>query len=178
MPAEWLTKPQNPWILVLIAGICTTAFGIFVLFSPWNTLEALIFLVGIAFLISGVANVLEHDERFPRSVTILSGMVWIVAGAIILAWPEETLKVLAILAGCGLIVRGALRAAVALNQQVIHKTYYVVMGIVNIAFGIVLIVWPDPVITVVAFLVGVNIFIAGILEIAMAFDLKEQASFY
>ncbi|MBI2705777.1 MAG: DUF308 domain-containing protein [Actinobacteria bacterium] len=175
---EWLTRPQNPWILVLIAGVVTTAFGLVVLFNPWDSLRALIYLIAIAFIISGVATVLEHDERFPRTVTVLSGMVWILTGAVILGWPDETLKVLAVLAGIGLILRGALRAAVALNQQVIHKTYYIAMGIVNVLFGIVVIVWPEPLLTVVAFLVGINVFIAGILEMAMAFELKDIGTYY
>src|SRR5262249_31154306 len=155
---------------VLIAGVCTTILGLLVLFNPWDTLAALIYIVAIAFIISGLATVLEHDERFPRSVTVLSGMVWILTGLVILAFgADQTLKLLATVAGIGLVIRGALRAAVALNQQVIHKTYYVVMGIVNIAFGIVVIVWPEPAVSVVAFLIGISIFIAGILEVAMAF---------
>lgn len=179
MPApEWLTQSQKPWILVLIAGVCTTLLGLLVLFNPWTSLEALIYLVAIAFMISGLATVLENDERFPRSVTIISGLVWIITGAVILAWPDETLKVLAVLAGIGLIIRGILRAAVALNQQVIHKTYYVVMGIVNVLFGIVVIAYPEPAFTVVAFLIGINLFIAGILEVAMSFELKEVGSYY
>ena len=179
MPApEWLTRSQNPWILVLIAGIITTIFGLLVLFNPWEGAQALIFLVAVAFIISGIATMLENDERFPRTVTMLSGGVWIVTGLIILVWPDETLKVLAILAGVGLIVRGGLRAAVAWNEQVIHKTYYVVMGIVNLAFGLILIAWPEPAITIVAFLLGINIFIAGILEIAMSFELREIGAYY
>jgi len=175
---EWLTRPQNPWILVLIAGIVTTAFGLLVLFNPWEGAQALIFLVAVAFIISGIATILEHDERFPRTVTMVSGGVWIVTGLVILVWPEETLKVLSVVAGIGLIARGALRAAVAWNEQVLHKTYYVVMGIVNLAFGIILIAWPEPAITIVAFLLGINIFIAGILEIAMSFELREITRYH
>ena len=176
--SEWMTRSQNPWILVLIAGIVTTFFGLLVLFNPSEGAQALIFLAAVAFIISGIATILEHDERFPRTVTMVSGGVWIITGLIILVWPDETLKVLAIIAGVGLIVRGALRAAVAWNEQVIHKTYYVVMGIVNVVFGVILIVWPEPAITVVAFLLGINIFIAGILEIAMSFELREITRFH
>lgn len=177
-PPEWLTRPQNPWILVLIAGICTTFFGLLVLFNPWETVQALVFLVAVAFIVAGVANVLERDERFPRTVTIIGGAVWIATGIVILAWPEESLKVLATAAGAGLIVRGALRAAVAWNEQVIHKTYYVVMGVVNVGFGVVVMVWPEPALSMVTFLVGINIFIAGILEIAMSFELREIGRFH
>ncbi len=179
MPApEWLTRSQNPWILVLIAGVCTTFFGLLVLFNPWDTVQALIFLVAVAFIISGVATMLEHDERFPRTVTVIGGAIWLTTGLVILVWPDESLKVLAVVAGVGLIVRGLLRAGVAWSEQVIHKTYYVVMGVVNVGFGVVVMVWPEPAFTVVAFLVGINIFIAGILEIAMSFELREITRFH
>jgi hypothetical protein len=179
MPTSgWITRSQNPWILVLIAGIVTTLFGLFVLFRPWETLEALIFIVAVAFIISGVATALEHDERFPRTVTVVSGVLWIATGLVVLLWPDETLHVLAIVAGVGLMLRGALRAAVAWQQEVIHKTYYVVMGVVNFGFGLVLVVWPEPAFTIVAFLIGINIFIAGILEIAMSWELREITRFH
>jgi uncharacterized membrane protein HdeD (DUF308 family) len=177
-PDYWLTRSQNPWVLVLVAGICTTAFGLLVLFNPWDTVRALIFLVAVAFIISGVATVLERDERFPATVTVASGAIWVATGLVILAWPDATLRVLAVLAGIGLIIRGVLRAAVAWNEQVIHKTYYVVMGVVNLVFGIVVIAWPEPAFTIVAFLLGINIFIAGLLETAMAFELREITRFH
>jgi uncharacterized membrane protein HdeD (DUF308 family) len=178
MAGEWLTRQQNPWIIVLIAGICSTVFGLLVIFHPWEGAQALIYLVAIAFIIAGLANVFEDDERLPRSVTVLSGMIWVVAGAVILAWPEATLKVLAIIAGLGLVIRGILRAVVAFNDKTLHRNWYFIMAAIALLLGIAVIVRPEATITVVAFLIGINIFIAGVLEIALAFDIRTASRFH
>src|SRR5262249_7794366 len=80
MAPEWLTRSQNPWVLVLIAGICSALFGLLVVVHPWEGLTALIYLVAICFIVAGFATVLENDERFPRTVTFFSGLIWIVTG--------------------------------------------------------------------------------------------------
>jgi uncharacterized membrane protein HdeD (DUF308 family) len=177
MAPEWLTRPQNPWILVLIAGVCSAVFGVLVIFHPWEGLTALIYLVAICFVISGFATVLENDEKFPRSVTIIGGLIWVVTGVVILAWPDETLTVLALLAGIGLILRGLVRAAVAFNQQVMHRKYYFVMAAVNVLLGVAVMVWPSATLTIAAILIGINVLVAGIVEIAMSFELREIGRF-
>lgn len=182
MPAEWLTRSQNPWILVLITGIVSTLFGLLVIFHPWEGLTALVFLVAVAFIISGIATVLENDEKFPRSATIISGVVLVLFGVVILAWPEATVLVLAVLAGVAQIIRGGLRAGVAMNQQVVHRKYYMIMAVLNLVFGLGLIVvtvlWPEVTIVVLALLIGINITVTGIVEIAMSFELREIGRFY
>jgi uncharacterized membrane protein HdeD (DUF308 family) len=177
MAPEWLTRPQNPWILVLIAGICSVVFGLLVIVHPWEGLTALIYLVSICFIVSGVATILENDERFPRTVTMVSGAILVVTGIVIMVWPDETLTVLAVLAGLGLILRGLLRAFVAFNNQVMHRAYYFVMAAVNLVLGIAIMVWPEATITVAAVLIGINVLIAGVIEIAMSFELREIGRF-
>jgi uncharacterized membrane protein HdeD (DUF308 family) len=177
MAPEWLTRSQNPWVLVLIAGICSSLFGLLVILHPWAGLTALIYVVAICFLIAGIATVLENDERFPRAVTVISGVIWIVTGLVILVWPDETLTVLAVIAGIGLIVRGLLRAFVAFSNQVMHRRYYFAMAAVNVVLGVVIMVWPEATVTVAAILIGINVLVAGIIEIAMSFELREIGRF-
>jgi uncharacterized membrane protein HdeD (DUF308 family) len=177
MAPEWLTRSQNPWVLVLIAGICSSLFGLLVIVHPWEGLTALIYLVAICFIIAGFATVLENDERFPRTVTFVSGLIWILTGIIIMVWPDETLNVLAVLAGVGLIVRGLLRAFVAFTNQVMHRMYYFAMAAVNVVLGIAIMVWPEATLTVAAILIGLNVLVAGIIEIAMSFELREIGRF-
>lgn len=106
---------------VWISGALLVAAGIAVLVWPDITLWALAVMAGLGFVIAGVIRVIvafvDRDE--PDFVINLAiGAFSIVLGAIVLAWPEATLTVLALILGIRFIVSGIV--AIGLGWQ-LHR---------------------------------------------------------
>jgi uncharacterized membrane protein HdeD (DUF308 family) len=106
---------------VWISGALLVAAGIAVLVWPDITLWALAVMAGIGIMIAGVIRVIvafvDRDE--PDFVVNLAiGAFGIVLGALVLAWPEATLTVLALILGIRFIVSGIV--AIGLGWQ-LHR---------------------------------------------------------
>ena len=94
-------------VLVGIVGLISVIAGLVVIRRPGESLLALIVVLGIWFVISGILHavrVLTGGER--GWAGLVAGVVDVVLGALILALPELSLKTLAVLVGIGFIVRG------------------------------------------------------------------------
>jgi len=106
---------------VWISGALLVAAGIAVLVWPDITLWALAVMAGIGIMVAGVIRVIvafvDRDE--PDFVINLAiGAFGIVLGALVLAWPEATLTVLALILGIRFIVSGVV--AIGLGWQ-LHR---------------------------------------------------------
>jgi uncharacterized membrane protein HdeD (DUF308 family) len=106
---------------VWISGALLVAAGIAVLVWPDITLWALAVMAGIGIMVAGVIRVIvafvDRDE--PDFVVNLAiGAFGIVLGAIVLAWPEATLTVLALILGIRFLVSGIV--AIGLGWQ-LHR---------------------------------------------------------
>ena len=106
---------------VWISGALLVAAGIAVLVWPDITLWAIAVVAGLGLLVAGVVRVIvafvDRDE--PDFVLNLAiGAVGIVLGALVLAWPEATLTVLALVLGIRFVVSGVV--AIGLGWQ-LHR---------------------------------------------------------
>jgi uncharacterized membrane protein HdeD (DUF308 family) len=94
---------------VWLAGALLVAAGIAVLVWPDITLWAIAVLAGIGLVLDGVLRVLvalTHRDRDDMPFQLAIGGLSIVLGVLVLAWPEATLVVLAIVLGLRAIGTG------------------------------------------------------------------------
>ncbi|QDP96712.1 HdeD family acid-resistance protein [Microlunatus elymi] len=107
-------------VLVIIAGVLTAIVGIICLLRPEKSLSLLAILVGIGWLIDGVATIvsafLAPRKRRARVSQVIFGLCSLIAGIIVIVWPEKSLVVMTQLVGVILIVLGVLAISVALPQ--------------------------------------------------------------
>ncbi|HEY9293989.1 MAG TPA: DUF308 domain-containing protein [Microlunatus sp.] len=106
--------------MVIIAGGLTAVVGIICLLRPQDSLVLLAILVGIGWIVDGVATVLSaflapKEGRSRVSQTIF-GLCSLIAGIIVIVWPEKSLAVMTQLVGVILIVLGVLAIVAALPQ--------------------------------------------------------------
>src|SRR5919201_3901816 len=85
------------WWLLLLLGVFWVLFGMFVLSYRVGSLLALAVMAGVAFLLSGVAE-LTASTRVPswRWLYIVGGLLSIIAGLTALVWPAITLFALSV----------------------------------------------------------------------------------
>ncbi len=95
--------------LLAIGGILSLSLGLFAFRSAAHSVAVLVLLIGIAWLMSGIGTLVTaiSDQDLPgRGWAIFSGILGILGGLVILAWPAPTLHVLIWFFGLWMIVVG------------------------------------------------------------------------
>jgi len=104
--------------LSILIGLLLVVVGVFALKSPAGILELIGLLIGVMWIIDGVATVVESGRGSSRGIAITLGVISIVAGVIVLFVPAAAIAVLVVLGGILLIVIGVaqITAAVSLGR--------------------------------------------------------------
>jgi uncharacterized membrane protein HdeD (DUF308 family) len=98
-----------PRAVSAVLGVLGLIAGLVVLRRPGETLLVLVLVIGIWLVVSGTVSFLRSlDEVAGRGLEMLGAVCEIALGILILALPDLSLRTVAILAGIGFIVRGAL----------------------------------------------------------------------
>jgi uncharacterized membrane protein HdeD (DUF308 family) len=90
--------------LSIILGVLLIAVGIFALKNPGDSLALLGILIGLSWIIDGIASLVEASRALSRGFAITAGLLSIIAGVVVLFVPIEGVAVLAIVAGVFLLV--------------------------------------------------------------------------
>ena len=110
-----------------------------------------------------------------------TSMIWIgiaaiIAGIIALAWPGVTILALVILFAVYAFTDAILQGSRAFNSDSAGPVVgHLLLGLIDIAAGVVAIVWPGPTALVLVIVVGVWAIVGGIAEFAFAFAAGETA---
>lgn len=101
-----------------ILGILSLLIGFYALRHIVITVLSLGLLLGIFWLVDGIGQIvsaIEHKGMRSRGVSVLLGILGVVAGLVLLVWPAISLLTLAILAGIWLIVLGFSQLTMAMQ---------------------------------------------------------------
>jgi uncharacterized membrane protein HdeD (DUF308 family) len=112
------------WPSYLMAAIWIL-IGVIALVWPDVTLWALAVVVGVGFLIGGVAELvfaLRMHQALPGwGWWVLAGVLSALAGVLCIIWPDATVLVLAVLLGLWVVVRGVVTILFALALRSIRQ---------------------------------------------------------
>lgn len=166
------------WWLLALAGMGLVVLGMWMLTNLFDSVVVLALLVGASLIIGGVVEVVvgggSNGSGWPAW---LGGGLLALSGAVVLSWPDATLWVLAVLAGCGLVVGGLMRAVGALmDRRRSDWPLRLGLGGLGIASGLVVLAWPEATIAVLAVILGIRAVGTGLLAIGMAWQLHRLAA--
>jgi uncharacterized membrane protein HdeD (DUF308 family) len=168
---------QNWWLL-LVRGLLAIAFGVMAFVWPGITLWVLVMLYGIYAVADGItALVLAFSGRTGAQAwwaMLLVGLLGIAAGVIAFVWPGLTAAVLLVIIASWAIVRGVFEiiAAIRLRKAIDNEWLLALAGVVSIAWGIALLVWPAAGLLALVWLIGAAAIISGCLMIALSLRLR------
>jgi uncharacterized membrane protein HdeD (DUF308 family) len=111
-------------VLLAILGVLSIIIGLWALRHVVLTLLALVVFLGIYWIVSGVIDIftaLAHRGAPNRGWTVFTGVLSVIAGLIVLAWPGPTLLVLAIVLGIWLLVFGVMEIMAAIRLRRAHE---------------------------------------------------------
>lgn len=169
----------DSWPAVLVTGIITVAFGVIVLAWPDETLKVMSVLLGIHLLVFGLFRLVAafSSQTSARGLTGFVGIVGMIAGVVVVRNPFETVAVLATVLGVAWIVGGSIDFISAIaDRHLRDRGWTAIMGVVSVIAGIVVVAWPAPTVTVIAWIAGIYLIIFGLVFCIGAFRLKSLES--
>jgi uncharacterized membrane protein HdeD (DUF308 family) len=171
------TRRSWPWVLAL--GIAAFVAGLITLVWPGVTVLALVFVLGVFLLFAGGAEIgWSIAERHTQGwgFILFRGIVDLVTGIVVLAWPDVTALVLALLLAFWLFFYAALTLWYAYRHRGDrpHPGHFLAKGIAALVAAVITVVWPGITILVVALVIGFMLLFWGVVLIRFAFVLRRQ----
>ena len=99
----------------------------------------------------------------------LRGFIAVLLGVIAIAWPGPTVAVLVILLGAFALVEGITNIVAGVRSR---EGWAIAEGIISVAIGIVIVVWPAITALALLYLVAAWAILTGILRIVAAIQLR------
>jgi len=114
--------------------------------------------------------------KSPSTSLIARGILAAAVGIIALAWPSVTVLALVIVFAVYAFTAAGLQAARAFSSRTAGPVIgHLLLGLADLAAGVIALAWPGPTALVLVLIVGVWAVIAGLVEIAAAFASGEPA---
>jgi uncharacterized membrane protein HdeD (DUF308 family) len=171
---EAVREVARVWWVVLVIGLVFTGFGIVMLFDVAAGAKTIAYIVGAFLIFDGLVEMISGGRRgSSRAWAVVGGILLVIGGIIVVAWPHVTFLVIAVIWGITLLVGGIARVVSASMLRGYGWGWLVVLGIIEAIVGIVMLAWPNQTAYVILLLIGIYSIIAGLLQIVLAFQLKK-----
>jgi uncharacterized membrane protein HdeD (DUF308 family) len=171
----------------LLGGIVLIILGIVILVYPDVTLAILVLIVGVFLIIEGILDLLFGFTAEAKAIGawwifLLKGIIDIVVGVLILVSPDITLMLFIYLVAAWAIIWGILELAATVKEwKEVEPSAYgtggkwvgFLIGLIAIVFGSVLAVYPATTLSVIIWLVGFLVIIAGIMIAIISFGTRK-----
>jgi uncharacterized membrane protein HdeD (DUF308 family) len=162
------------WWVPLVVGLVSAGIGLGILAGDWD-LTGLVVVTGLLLVIRGVAVMLSpHFAGASRYEHVFAGLLGVVTGVVLLAWPDATLLVLAFFVGAWLAVSGGFHIVLsyARRQALPHWGLSLVIGVVELLLGVWAMRRPEVTLDLIITIIGLWAVITGVVYCLLAFELR------
>jgi uncharacterized membrane protein HdeD (DUF308 family) len=176
-PLEYADRDARGWWISVIGGIALVLLGLWLLTNLFESVVVLAWLIGVSLIVAGVVEVMAlHAVREVAIAAWISGGLLVAAGIAVLVWPDATLWALAVVAGLALLLAGILRVVVALaDRDSGDMPLQLALGGLTAIVGIMVLVWPDQTLVVLAVLLGLRAIGSGLVAIGVGWQMRRFA---
>lgn len=174
-----MRKPSGFGWIAFLSGLCTLLLGIFTIFRPQGIFTWVAVIYGLLAVITGVCDIVlyikaERYTGFGPIVALISGILSVMAGAILLAHPGMGKWIFSLLFPLWFIAHCISRLTHLGTIRIIAgKVYYYVSLVINVlglVLGILMFIQPVLTFITVGTLVGIYLIAAGLETIVIAFS--------
>jgi uncharacterized membrane protein HdeD (DUF308 family) len=166
------------WWLLLLRGVFAILFAGLTFFRPVSSLFALVLMFGIYAVVDGASN-LALSLKHPRAAThwgtlSFEGILGLVAGLVTLVWPAISAFALLMVIAVWAVTTGitSVVAAIRLRRQIKKEWLLALNGVLSIALGVVLFLYPGPGALALVLWIGAYALVSGVVLIALAFRVR------
>jgi uncharacterized membrane protein HdeD (DUF308 family) len=159
---------RSLWGVLLALGIVALVFGVLVLANIWTSLRLVAVFAGIFLVFAGVVQLVGAVGARRYGARLVAAIVTVVAGVVVVVWPEGSLKALAILVGASFVVWGLAIALSALHDRTGGVPAGAMFGAILVIIGLVVAFLPGPTVAMLMALVGLAAILFGVAAIMQA----------
>jgi uncharacterized membrane protein HdeD (DUF308 family) len=169
---------KRHWWVPVLRGIAAVLFGIMAFAYPGLTVAVLVLLFGAWILVDGVFRVIgaighrASDKEWGFDLII--GIMGIIIGFLTFHAPRITALALIIYIAAWALMIGATEIALAikLRREIKGEWFLILMGLLSIAFAVMLLWNPLPGALALVWLIGSYAIAFGILAVILGFRLR------
>lgn len=173
---------SHRWWTLVLRGIAAIAFGVLTFIWPGISLLSLVILFGAYAIVNGALNLAlagrgpAGEQRWGSMV--FEGAVSVVAGVLTLIWPAISALVLLFLVAAWAIVTGVaqLASAIRLRKLITNEWLLGLMGVLSVAFGVLLMIFPGAGALAVVVWIGAYALVVGVLMVALGIRLRRRSA--
>ncbi|HEU5065247.1 MAG TPA: DUF308 domain-containing protein [Gaiellaceae bacterium] len=167
-------EASRSWWIFLFAGISSIVFGALILTIDWSV-DSLGTFVGVLFVLQGawlaVTPSLDGSGRWSN---LGAGVIAMVAGVALIAWPDKGLQTVGVFIGIFVLSLGLLHIVGAItNRHVPNWWHMLVLGLLEVPIGVWAMRRPGQTIALLVTLTGAWAVASGIYQVLTAFELKK-----
>lgn len=156
-------------IFLIGGGILSVLAGILVVVWPGITLLVLAALLGINLVLGGVVSTVtaatgDHTTG-ERTLGIITGLLSLLAGAVVFARPVRSLAVIAVIIGAFWVVGGVAEFISGLTGSSDHRGLSILSGLLTVGAGVVILAWPAVSLVTMTWIAGIWMVVFGILRL-------------
>jgi len=159
-----------------VSGAVALIVGILITFWPKNSLLVITVILGIYFIIAGIAYAglgifSKGISGGARALDIILGVLFVIGGVIALANVQATAEVLAVFFGILIGILWIVEGIVTLVQSgdAPSRGWAIFFGILSVVAGIVLLFSPLWGAIVLFIIAGISLIVLGVVQIVRAF---------
>lgn len=173
-----LAAVSDKWWLWLLRGILAIVLGIIAIAAPAAAIFATTIWLGAYFLVDGAISLFhgfgEQPNGRSRWPLIIWGVIGILAGISIFAYPVSSALTLAIVLGIWAIIFGVMEIVNGIRlREVIDNEFWLILGgIASVIFGIIIVRTPVQGLAALAWVAGVWALVVGISLVLLSFRIK------
>jgi uncharacterized membrane protein HdeD (DUF308 family) len=169
-------RAKSGWVVAL--GVVYLLAGLVALSSVALATVVSVFIVGIAMVVAGVAEVINALQMKSWSkflLWLLLGGLYIVAGILTFENPLLTAKLLTLLLSLFLLASGITKIILAFSMKVGASWLVFLSGLITVIVGAVILAhWPVESLYVLGIFLGVDLVVAGVSWISIGLGLKSR----
>lgn len=182
-PRELLIQLGRSWGWFALFGVVCFGAGIIALAWPEPTLLMLAVVFGVALVMSGIFRLvaavsLEDASAGTRALLAILGLLGLLIGLYALRHVLITIVALGLVLGIYWVIDGiSLVFAAAEHRGLPGRGWTALSGVLGVIAGIILLSWPGVSALVLAIVVGVWLVFFGLLQFAIAAQLRRVTHF-
>jgi uncharacterized membrane protein HdeD (DUF308 family) len=164
------------WWLAVLLGALSVGLGVWMLSNLADSVFVLALIIGVSLITGGLVDAFVLGQRRPRWAAWIEGLLLVLAGIVVLTWPDITLWALTFAGGLALLLGGVVQLLIALAHR--HRPTWTLdlgLGVLGVVLGTIVLAWPEATMVVVAVLFGIRAVVVGLIAIAAGWQLRHEA---
>jgi uncharacterized membrane protein HdeD (DUF308 family) len=167
------------WRLLAVRGLLAVGLGVVTLVWPEITLWAVVVTWGVFALLDGIGSLaaaFTGDVVRGRGWLIVHGVLGVAAGLVAFIWPDITGLVMLFVIAAWAFLSGLAKlvTAVQLRRELQHEWVLGAVGVLSMAFAVMLVITPGTGVLVITWLIGWYAIILGLALMALAWEVRRE----